>query len=190
MYDAYLQAAFMVSDPKKQKERAQQYFDFAIIDRHELQQRVLKMNNSFGNALKARPRRSEGEKGLKEKYDRVKTPFLKRDGKTRDKWYECNAGTLADVAKRKEEYQVFLFALHPCVHSAASAIAYHPMITPGNLDSTSTALVARVALLIIRHNNLNASKEEMEALEACEEDTLNLPDFPSAEISAQASANR
>src|SRR5262249_46372020 len=45
MFDACLQAAYIVRDPAKQTERATQYLEFQHVERYNIQQRVFKHKN-------------------------------------------------------------------------------------------------------------------------------------------------
>lgn len=72
MFDAYLQAAFVIHDVDARNERARAYLDFEHVERYKFEGKVTSHDNPVTNAVKASPNRPEGQKRLQEQYDRVK----------------------------------------------------------------------------------------------------------------------
>jgi Family of unknown function (DUF5677) len=160
MFDAYLQAEYILVDPAKSVERATSYFEFEHIDRHEQEQRILRLPGPFGDYLRSSPLRAEGQQRNQQEYERVRPMFLRRDGKkTRDKWYEGDLRNLAEKAKKSEEYDLFVYPSHGCVHSSSSALR-RPLVTPEMVMNLATKLAARVARLNTNYNRLPLGEEE------------------------------
>jgi hypothetical protein len=165
MFDAYLQALFMASDPMKQVERATLYFEFRHVDRYELARRGVKLPGLVGDHLRTSQSKVKGEKLIEEQYDRVKTNFLRPNGIVREKWYAANLGKLADDLQKRAEYDMFLNPSHGCVLSSAFAIERGPTLSPQIIAEVSTTLAGRVAQLNVAHNKLDVSQEDREFLE-------------------------
>ena len=171
MFDAYLQAEYIVIDKAKAAERAQDYFDFEHVERYRQAQRVLSCDNPFADALKNSSARPAGEKRLQEAFDRVcakyAIPESRKGGskgskvRTRPNWYP---GTLADIARltgRSDEYAILLSSFHGCVHSTASAVEKGPVVERKHILHWATTIVARIAWLSVEHNH--ASLNELDS---------------------------
>lgn len=168
MFDAYLQAAYIVSDQKAAAERARDYFDFEHVERHRRVRTVLTYDNPLAEMLRSSPRRPEGEKRVHHEYDRVKAKYtsgkLRADGtvdpkaRVRLNWYP---GTLADVARslgKSDEYDIFLAAFHGCVHSSALAVRNGPVVSREHIVDWASTIAARVARLNIEHNRIQLNE--------------------------------
>jgi hypothetical protein len=167
MFDAYLQAEYIVSDPSMARSRANDYLDFEHVERYKRAHKVISYDNPFANQLKSSPRRPEGEQRLQMEYDRVKHRFLvekrKSDGTikqgpgTRTNWY---LGSLADIARslgKIDEYDILLATFHGCVHSSALAVRKGPTVSREHILDWASTIAARVAQLSVRHNDLKIS---------------------------------
>jgi hypothetical protein len=148
MYDAYFQAAYLLSKPDEVSQRAQDYFDFAHVERQKFVTKILSLDNFFANRLKASPKREEGEKENKRRFDSVKARFITKRNGTRNHWYP---GTLAQIAKT-DEYEMLFAAFNGCVHSSASALALGPFVTAENVLLFASTIAAKVAQLSVDRN--------------------------------------
>jgi Family of unknown function (DUF5677) len=150
MYDAYFQAEYLVSQSDERSQRAQDYFDFAHVERYKFVTKILSANNFFANRLKASPKRQEGEQENKRRFEGVKSRFVtKKNGSaTRNHWYP---GTLAEIAK-SDEYDTLFTSFNGCVHSSASALASGPFVTAENVLIFASTTAAKVARLSVSYN--------------------------------------
>lgn len=137
MFDAYLQAEYIIGDEKVAVERANDYLDFEHVEKYKRVQAVMRHDNPFSEQLKSSPNRPEGEKRLQQEYDRVKNRYLterrQRDGtiqrgtRTRPHWY---AGNLAEIARslgKSDEYDILLANYHGCIHSSSFTVREGPI---------------------------------------------------------------
>jgi hypothetical protein len=131
MYDAYYHAEYLVSQSAESSKRAQDYFDFAHVERYKFVSKILSANNFFANRLKASPKRQEGEQENKRRFEAVKERFATKKNRnaTRNHWYPS---TLAEIAN-SDEYDTLFASFNGCVHSSASAVASGPFVTAENV---------------------------------------------------------
>lgn len=165
MFDAYLQAAFIVHDPNRRNERARAYLDFEHVERYKFATKVTSHDNPLANGLKASPKRPEGEKRLRDHYDRVKGTYLtqkrradgtvKQGPRTRNKWYVGDLSTIARAVGREAEYDFFVANFHGCVHSSALAVGDGPMFPPAHVLRLASMIAARVAEMSVRYNAID-----------------------------------
>ena len=185
VFDAYLQAAYVVHDKTKAVVRAHDYFDFACVERYKQSQKVLSCDNPFANALKSSPERPTGEQRLQQEYDRVRGKYAVSESRkkgsqkgtvrVRTNWYP---GTLADIAQsmgRLEEYSLILSSFHGCVHSSALSVEKGPLVSREYILDWASTVAARVASLSVEHNRIRLDDFYARLLAA-----LNKPYFGSA----------
>ncbi len=165
MFDAYLQAEYMLSDPVKAVERANDYLDFEHVERHKQAERTLHYNNELTTMLELSPRRIVGEKKLEQEYNRVKNryPGGKKD-RIRDKWYPGNLSQIAQILDKKAEYDGILAVFHGCVHSSALAVRLGPPISPEYVSHWASTIAARVAKLSVVHNGITIDEGDLKVL--------------------------
>jgi len=164
MFDAYLQAAYIVHDPKDANQRAQDYIDFEHVERFKLVNSVMKHDTPLSRHLKASPKRQEGEKRMQQEYDRVKSRyFLERrlaDGTvkcgpgTRNTWYAQNLFDLAVILGKEDEYDSLLKMFHGCVHSSPFAVGLGPMVSADHVVDWASTIAARVTKLNVEHHKI------------------------------------
>ncbi len=165
MFDAYLQADYIVREPAKRMERATMYLEFQHVERHKVEEKVFRHNNPLTDMLSRSPRRAEGQIRTKAEFDRVKGRFLRsqrgcggrRQGvaDTREHWYESNLGKLAEDAGKKAEYDTFVYSFSGCVHSSSYVVLGGPPVTVDHVLQFASTLAARVVSLNIIYNALD-----------------------------------
>ena len=164
MFDAYIQAEYVVHDPNKASERARVYLDFEHVERFKLVNSVMKHDTPLSNHLRTSPRRPVGEKRMQQEYDRVKARyFLERklaDGTvklgpgTRNTWYAGKLSELAQTVEKEDEYDSLLKAFHGCVHSSPFAVGRGPMVSPKHVLDWASTIPARVAKLNVEYHKI------------------------------------
>ena len=165
MYDAYLQAEYLVSDPSKSLERACDYFDFEHVEKHKATQRILGAKNWMAKRLQKSANRSEGEQANQDNYDRVKGRFQNKKGKVVNQWYAGNLYEIAKEAGKQDEYKIFLAAFNGCVHSSASAVKRGPPVKSEHALMMASEIVAKIARLNVVYNNLALRPDYQKLLE-------------------------
>ena len=164
MYDAYLQAEYLLSDPSKAAERAIDYLDFEHVERYKQVEKLMSHDNEFSNKMKHSPKRPEGEKRVNREYDRVKLRYLKsKKGDVRDRWYPNNLRQIAG-SQGKVEYDTIVTALQGCVHSSAMTVQDGPPISPEYITAWASSIAARVAKLNVDYNKIKLNDQDSHIL--------------------------
>jgi hypothetical protein len=168
MFDAYLQAEYIVSDQEQSHSRASLYFDFEHVEKYKHMQKWMEHNNSMTERLKKSPHRPAGERNVREQYDRVKDRFLvekrqkdgtiKRGPATRNQWFSGDLRTIAKGLGKLDEYDLLLASLHGCVHSSVRALKVGPPVSGDHVLFWATTVVARIINLNVRYNNIPLSE--------------------------------
>jgi hypothetical protein len=195
MFDAYLQADYIVSNCDEASARASDYFEFEHVERYKHMTKWLNHNNALVNTVKTSPRRAEGERNVRQQYDRVKDRFyvdrvlkdgtVKRGPKTRSQWFPGDLRKIADQLGKADEYDILLASLHGCVHSSAYALANGPAIPPEHVVSWGATISARVAYLNLKHNKISLDDSSDRIL-----GSLNRPYFLPWELARDGSETR
>ena len=129
IYDAMLQALFILSDPTKCEERAQLYMDYYWVERHGAITLFDKNPTALAGRIKASPKRIQAEPAIEKEFQQVKAKFLTDDGKLRRHWYR---GSLRDLAKDvglEPEYELLQKQLSGAVHSSPLFLKDGPVYT-------------------------------------------------------------
>jgi hypothetical protein len=174
MFDAYLQAEYVVQDPARQHERATEYLDYEHVERYRAQG-VLDLDHPIAEKLRCSPERPEGENRVRTEYERVKDKYLvgqrksggnkKRDQNVRKTWYPGDLAAIARGLGKEAEYRFFVATFHGCVHSGAFAIRLGPPIRSNTVVHFASTIAARVARLNARHNRVDLGDVQRQLLE-------------------------
>jgi hypothetical protein len=164
MFDAYIQAGYIVQDKNDSEQRAQDYLEFEHVERFKLANSVMKHDTPLSSHLKASPRRPDGEKRMHDEYDRVKSRFFverqrpdgttKRGPGTRNTWYAQNLSELAKTLRKEDEYDSLLRMFHGCVHSSPLAVGRGPMVSANRVVDWASTIAARVTKLNVEHHKI------------------------------------
>jgi len=176
MFDAYLQAAFVVQDRERREERAQLYLDFEHVEKHELLERILQHDTFVSSKLAMSLHREEGEARLKTQYSRVSDRYLTRKGnRTRRQWYRGTLRDLAIAVGVESEFELFVFAFHPYVHSSAYGVKTGPPIEPQHVLTLASVIAGRVAILSLTQIGERLDDPHQSLLEALADGPLDAP---------------
>jgi hypothetical protein len=118
IYDAMLQALFILSDPTECEGRAQLYLDYYWVERYVAISLFDKNPTAIANVVKTSPKRKVAEPAIECEFQRVKSKFLTKKGEPRRCWYQ---GNLRDIAKQvglESEYELLQKQLSGAVHSS------------------------------------------------------------------------
>lgn len=199
MFDAYLQAEYVVQDAAHQQDRATAYLDFEHIERYKTARRATSHDHPLSERLKSSPNRPEGEKRLLAEYERVKGRYLveerKRDGAvkrgpaTRNKWYPGDLAAIARDLGKEAEYDFFVATFHGCVHSSAFAVHRGPPLSGRYVLHLASTIAARVARLNVSHNHLDLGDSHERLLETLCKDYGEAARSSEKEISEQGPAS-
>ncbi len=182
MYDACFQAEYLVHDPVRIDARASDYLEYEHVERHRISRKVLRHNTQLANRLKSSAKRPEGEKRVKNEYDRVKDRYLvkkrkadgtvKRRPAARSTWYSGDLSALAESLGKRAEYDTFIAVFNGCVHSSALAVHMGPIVSPQNILTLASNIAARVARLNVEHNHIDMGNFYHRFMDALCEDYL------------------
>jgi hypothetical protein len=179
MFDASLQAAYILHDPAKQTERASQYLEFQHVERYNTQERVFKHKNMLTDLLRLSRHKAAGQARVKAEFDRVKNQFLKKSNKnstggvlkgeaeTREQWYAGNLGQFAQDAGKRDEYDTFIYGFHGCVHSSSYAVLEGPPLAHELVMPFANALAGRVVAINARYHRLDLGRDQAILDEIC-----------------------
>lgn len=155
MFEAYVQAAFIVHDSEKRQERAEDYLEFEHVERPKVLDRLLKHDTDISRYLKASPLRCKGDARIKAEYERVKPRYWDdRRRRTRNKWYK---GTLRDLAKCagiESEYDLLVSPFHPYVHSSAYGMRYGPPFEPQYVLVLASSIAGKGAKVNLEYHQI------------------------------------
>lgn len=168
MFDAYLQAEYIVHDPNVANQLASDYLEYEHVERFKSVTAIMKHDNSLSAHLKASPKRTVGEKNVRSEYDRVKSRYFverkRADGTvkvgpaTRNTWHENNLAAIAQMLGKEDEYDSLLRNFHGCVHSSPFAVGNGPMFAGEHVVDWASTIAARVAKLNVDHHSLVISE--------------------------------
>ena len=166
MYDAYFQAAYLVSEPAKCTERADDYFEFEHVERHKSVQRMISHSNWVAERLKASTKRAEGEKENLSQFERVKKRFATKGQSNgiRNHWYKGNLLDLAHSMKKGDEYDTFLAIFNGCVHTSAFASKHGPPVSAEYVLEMASVISAKVAQLNVVRNHIQLNENHQHLL--------------------------
>ena len=122
IYDAMLQALYILVDPVHRTERAQLYLDFFWVEKKKAIQLFDKSPTALGKRISESPQRASVEPAIEQEIERVRPSFENAKGKLRNHWYD---GSLRDLAKAvgfEAEYELLQKHLSGVVHSSAYAL--------------------------------------------------------------------
>jgi hypothetical protein len=183
MFDAYLQAEYIVESASESQERATAYLDFEHVDRYKIEKAATGHNNRFSDRLRNSPKRATGQSRLEAEYERVKEKYLvtrrQPDGqlirgpRTRSKWYEDDLATIAQKLGKQAEYDIFVRPFHGCIHSSAFAVSRGPMVSGKHVLDLSSTVTARIVRLNVFHHQLKLDYFQQQIMEALCKDYFN-----------------
>lgn len=123
MYDAHLQALYILEDPTKADERAQLFLDFRWIEQRQMQKLFERNPTRLAQALRESPHRLARADEREANFQRLRTRYLTRDGKKeRGDWYAGNLRDLARAVGLESEYEILQKDLSGAVHSTPTAL--------------------------------------------------------------------
>lgn len=180
MYDAHLQALYILQDAAQADERAQLFLDFRWIEQRAMQKLIERNPTRLAKKLMQSPKRLEGEAEREANYQKLRPKFLTRDGnKDRGDWYP---GTLRDLARAvglESEYEILQKDLSGSVHSTPTALLAGPSFSePEHLLLLGWKLMFRVQGRIAAHHSVPLAKEHEEIVRDA---MSNIYDFPAEE---------
>lgn len=181
MYDAHLQALYILADPAQADERAQLFIDYRWIEQRGMQKLLEGNSTALAQALLKSPKRAEGEAAREENYQRLRPKYLTRKGKdVRRNWYPGSLRELAREVGLESEYEILQRDLSGAVHSSPTALlAGASFSEPQHLLLVGWRLMFRVLGRIAQHHGAPLGDEHEEIVRDA---MANLYDLPAGKV--------
>jgi len=167
MYDAHLQALYILADPAEAEERAQLFLDYRWIEQRRKQEIIGRNPTRLAQALMQSPMRPMRRAEREANYQKLRLKFLTRSGKKeRANWYPGTLRDLANAIGLESEYEIIQKDLSGSVHSTPSALLAGPSFSEGeHLLLISWKLVFRVLGRIAEHHGVTLNEEHEKIVE-------------------------
>jgi hypothetical protein len=122
IYDAMLQALYVLVDSRRWEERARLYLDFYWVEKEKAIHLFDNSQTYLGGRISKSLRRGSVEPAIEQEIQRVRPMFENAKGKIREHWYEGNLRDLANAVGFEAEYELFQKHSSGVVHSSAYAL--------------------------------------------------------------------
>ncbi len=127
IYDAMLQALYILHDPACREERAKLYLDFRWVEKIKFIRLFDGNTTSLARRISNSSLRASAEPALEQEFQRVKGQFEDAKGRLRNHWYpENNLRCLAIETGFESEYEILQQQLSGYVHSSSYALIERP----------------------------------------------------------------
>lgn len=178
MYDAHLQALYILQNQAQADERAQLFLDYRWIEQYQMQAILERNPTRLARTLLQSPKRGTGEAARDANFRALRPKYLTRDGKkVRGNWY---VGTLRDLARAvglESEYEIFQKDMSGAVHSSPTALLAGPSLSKGEqFVLLAWKLGFRVLGQIAIHHGAPLSKEYQELVRNSMSNMYDLPE--------------
>ncbi len=182
MYDAQLQALYILSDPQKAKARAQMFLNYRWIEQRRMQEMIERNPTQFAKTLVESPKRQEGEEARERNYQGLRPNYLTSDGKkVRSEWYVGTLRDLAVVVGLESEYEILQKSLSGAVHSTPTALLAEPIFASSDyilLDAWSISY--RVLGKIAEHHSVPLTMEHKRIVQGAMRNLFEAPEVEGA----------
>ena len=162
---------YLVHDPQRSAELAQDYEDFSYLERHRMIEKLKKNSHThFAARLLNSPKRAKESRVLDERIARAKAKF--RTGTRKgaketyhENWYKSNLRSLAEVLKLGLEYDFIITVLHGPVHtSPLAALSPRPTTSAAVADMCAWHLSVRMVAAAMRYHRIEPLNEDIRLL--------------------------
>ncbi|MCB9920521.1 MAG: hypothetical protein H6832_19115 [Planctomycetes bacterium] len=181
MYDAHIQALYILNDPEKAESRAMEFMEYEWIEQHLDRERMCRFHREIHDQIVSTPEYLAGvqvrEKKIAELRDQYRTRAGKREGKDdfRRKWYSGDLARLAEVVGLRREYDYYQNELSSAVHATPKAlVGVRPFKTPEQVAYLAWTLYFRVLGGIARFHGVMLNEEQSDQIESVMNDHLAL----------------
>ncbi|MCG3130869.1 MAG: hypothetical protein FLDDKLPJ_01643 [Phycisphaerae bacterium] len=143
MYDAYLQASYILQDSLQSEARAVAYLEFIHVEKYNYVSTAIMGSSQLAKVIACSPRRATAEPQIQQEYKRVVGNYRNAKGKPRKHWYAQNdLRTLAKDIGLEEEYVWHFTMSNSAVHAGPLATATGPSGPVGADVAAVTAMIA------------------------------------------------
>lgn len=176
MYDAFLQAKYLISGIEDSEELGNLYIQFKTIELYDLFSSVVKQEDDLSKRVSNSQLREKGEPTLRKAYEKVKHMYprgSKRRQRKSDKlfrtrvsWYQGELRSLAIKLDRESEYVWFIKKHNSSIHSGPLALFEGPRLTERDTAVLAEMIVCQVAALVVKHFSIDICQDYEELLVA------------------------
>ena len=166
MYDAYIQALYVIHDPNDCDRRGELYLEYEHVERYRQMQKLIGQDNELSEYLHNSPLREIGEVRIQQEYDRVKGNYSsgRRDG-VRNHWYPQHLRAIAEEVGRQDEFDWFVAGFHGSVHSGPLTVFHGPALPGAGVLYIAISIAARTAMLLAKHEDLDLDQDALGLLQ-------------------------
>jgi hypothetical protein len=165
IWDAYIQAAYIVFEPSESASRANSYRDYQHVERRQLAHRVLDHDTPVSRDLKSRSGHDQHQAAVEEEFERAKSRFMSAKGKLWNKWYSEGLPGIAGKLGIAAEHDMLVWHLHGSVHSSYLTSS-GPLLSIEYVPAWADFITARIAHLSVSHNGFVLTESERDFLES------------------------
>lgn len=185
VYDAHLQALYILAKPEESDARATLYLDFRWVERQRMKEMLEKNPTLFARTLLQSPKRAAVEPAIDAEFQRVRPSFLGPKGE-RTNWYPGDLSALAraEGVGLESEYRILQRQLSSAVHSSAWSLLAPPWVTGQQILLMAWRLVYRVLGRIAAHHGVPLQSMHQELIDDSFRNIFELPDGGGAQSSA------
>jgi hypothetical protein len=178
IYDAMLQALYILDGAATWDERAQMYLDWYWIEKKDEIERYDSNSTFLAQRMSKSPRRPAAEPLFEKKYQEAFPKYATRRGdKTRQHWY---CGTLRELAKAvtpslESEYELLQAYLSGPTHSSVYALSEPPVFDKELLADFAWRFSYRVLGKFACYKGIALTEDEEGMIALATENVFNLP---------------
>jgi len=175
IYDAMLQALFILHDPTKRNERAQDYLDFYWVEKKKAIELFDAKRTHLSRRISQSARRPKAEPAIEQEIQRVRPKYENSTGKLRGHWYK---GSLRDVAAAvglEAEYEILQKQLSGAVHASAYTLKDGPYYRGFLLMALAWRLSFRVLGSFAEYSEIQLDEPERELVGMSSTSIFDLP---------------
>ena len=184
MYDAHLQALYILASSDQAEVRAQLFLDYQWIEQRRMQELLERNDTQLARTLLSSPKRVEEAAAREENYRRLRPKYLTRKGKLRGDWYPGTLRELAKATALESEYEILQRILSGAVHSTPTVLLVGSTFSdPQHLLLIGWRIWFRVLGQIAQHHGAPLESEHVEVVREARQ---NLFSPPSEDIAGQA----
>jgi hypothetical protein len=187
IYDAMLQALYILDGAATADERAQLYLDWYWIEKKDDIERYDNNSTFLAQRMSKSPKRPAAEPLFEQRYRETFPKYATKKGdKTRQHWY---CGSLRELAKvvtpsLESEYELLQAYLSGPTHSSVYALSEPPVFDKELLADFAWRFSHRVLGKFARYKGIALTEDEQGMIALAAENVFNLPGDPDGKRAA------
>jgi hypothetical protein len=176
MYDACLQAMYIMHDEHDRAARARLYLDFYWVEKKKRIRDIDSIESPMADGVRQSPRRPQAESEINRRFDEVEANYRIKSGH-RKNWYPGHLGGLAEHVGLLGEYRIVVKQLHGITHVSPWQYHHKSPISQDALLMWARVLLGRMLRLAVLHHQVALDTRVARILERQASDTFSQPDL-------------